>query len=61
MSFFKTFVEYIKADKDIIEMRLNICKDCQFLNKRYYKCIQCGCFMKIKTVIGTSKCPIGKW
>ncbi len=60
MSFFKTFVEYIKADKDIIKYRLDICQKCPFLSNNS-RCSQCGCFMKIKTVIGPARCPVGKW
>tara|TARA_X000001388_G_C2224937_1_gene120763 strand:- start:1331 stop:1516 length:186 start_codon:yes stop_codon:yes gene_type:complete len=61
MSFFKEFKNYLKADNDIILYRRNICDKCPHLEKKYYKCDVCGCFMKVKTQLGFSKCPEGKW
>lgn len=60
MSFFSTFKDYIKADSDIVESRIKECSNCPFLTKKF-RCTQCGCFMKVKTLIGPAKCPIGKW
>jgi hypothetical protein len=60
MSFFDEFKGYMLADNDITKYRVNICKQCEFLTK-YTRCEKCGCFMKLKTMLGPSKCPIGKW
>ena len=60
MSFFSTFKDYVKADPDIVESRIKECSNCPFLGPKF-RCSQCGCFMKIKTLLGPAKCPIGKW
>lgn len=60
MSFFKSFAEYFKADNDIILDRVNSCKNCEFITPKF-RCTQCGCFMKAKTLLAGAKCPIGKW
>lgn len=41
--------------------RLDICLDCDSLDKLKYICMECGCFMKSKTGFKASKCPLGKW
>jgi hypothetical protein len=60
MEFLKHFFHYLKADKDIVRDRINYCKNCEFLTPKF-RCIKCGCFMKLKTLLSSSKCPIGKW
>lgn len=41
--------------------RLEICEQCDRLEKHLYVCKECGCFMKGKTKFPSSKCPLGKW
>ena len=41
--------------------RLNICKSCDRIIKVTLTCKECGCFMKVKTKLETSKCPKNKW
>jgi rubrerythrin len=41
--------------------RLDICVQCEHLEKQYYVCKKCGCFLKGKTMFPSSSCPIGKW
>lgn len=41
--------------------RLSICIDCEHLEKQYYVCKQCGCFLKGKIMFPNSVCPIDKW
>ena len=48
-------------DQDIIDKRWDECQKCEFLIKPTNNCKKCGCFMKIKTRIGASTCPEGKW
>ena len=55
------FKNVIIHDEDIVNKRLDICKGCEFLFKPTNTCKKCGCFMKVKTKIATSSCPIGKW
>lgn len=39
--------------------RIEICKSCT--EYRLGICIQCGCYMPIKTKLKKTKCPLGKW
>ena len=48
-------------DQNIIDKRWSECEKCEFLIKPTNNCSKCGCFMKIKTRVATSSCPIGKW
>ena len=41
--------------------RYAICKSCDNLNKTNAMCNQCNCFMRIKCLIPSAKCPLGKW
>ena len=50
-----------RSDKELIEARLDICKQCPWLDKRLMKCRQCGCFMKLKSTLKQASCPIGNW
>ena len=46
-------------DQDIIDKRRAICDDCEF--KMGLNCKKCGCFIKAKTRVATTACPVGKW
>ena len=50
-----------RSDKELIEYRLNICKQCPWLDKRTIRCRKCGCFMKLKSTLRQAECPINKW
>lgn len=39
--------------------RWSICTTCPRLQND--RCLECGCFMKVKVAFQTSKCPIGNW
>lgn len=39
--------------------RWSICGVCPRLQNE--RCLECGCYMKIKVAFQTSKCPLGKW
>lgn len=43
--------------------RLTICKECPSLTpaKLGWKCADCGCYVKPKSLIPQQKCPLGKW
>ena len=41
------------------ERRYNICLKCPERNND--RCTLCGCFVKTKTILKNSKCPIDKW
>ena len=50
-------------DKDIIDKRLSICKGCEHFIGVTSQCRECGCFMKVKTRLSVSQCPLNppKW
>ena len=60
MSFLEEFKEYAFADSDLAFNRIKICQGCEHLMK-HTRCAKCGCFMRVKTRLAHSKCPIGKW
>ncbi len=49
------------ASEEASYARMELCYSCDFLDKESVKCKRCGCFMKIKTRLESSKCPISKW
>ena len=52
-----------KDTPEEIERRLNICSAC--VNKKQYfgldMCKSCHCFVKLKTALKGTTCPIDKW
>ena len=50
-----------KEQKDIKDIRMDICKTCDFFRPKTQTCQKCGCFMKAKSTIANAKCPVGKW
>lgn len=50
-----------KVGDDIVEERMEICKACPYFNKKRNQCGKCSCFLKFKTRLESSKCPINKW
>lgn len=49
------------SNTDYKKIRLDICKQCDYLLKPAHICRKCMCFVKVKTFIPTQKCPINKW
>lgn len=47
------------VDDDTRTTRWSICQECPILQND--RCLECGCFMKVKVAFVTSKCPINKW
>lgn len=47
--------------KRIAQERLKVCETCDQIELDTYRCKKCGCFMKFKTEIPFSDCPLGKW
>ena len=50
----KTLVEPFVRDQ-----RWSTCTGCPRLQND--RCLECGCFMKVKVAFNTSVCPLGKW
>lgn len=55
------FLDYIKEKYKEADERMNICKQCEYLEQKAKKCQICGCFMEFKTKWPSASCPIGKW
>jgi hypothetical protein len=49
------------VDKEVAFARLDICAECPRLFTPTFTCKECGCFMKVKTRLAGSSCPLGKW
>lgn len=45
---------------EVAAERYTICTACPKLTEKF-RCTECGCFMKKKTQLAQSSCPIGKW
>jgi len=43
------------------KQRFAICEACPRLFKPTGTCMECGCFMRVKTRIKSQRCPLGKW
>jgi len=46
---------------EIRKERLDLCKSCEHYFKPTGTCKKCGCFMRIKTTLAYTECPIGIW
>lgn len=63
MNTFETYArpyEARLAEKETIEERLTICRECKsFVDDRY--CSVCGCNMRAKATFEAGQCPENKW
>jgi len=50
-----------RVEKDIKDIRMDICKTCDWFRPKTQTCKKCGCFMAAKSMLSNAKCPIGKW
>lgn len=41
--------------------RQSICEGCPQWEARFNRCKECGCQMRVKTSLSSSKCPLKKW
>lgn len=51
----------VLVDAETAFNRFQTCQGCEFLTQDSFRCEKCGCYMKTKTQIATSSCPVGKW
>lgn len=54
------FTTFFVASKQTQKKRMDICDECPEFSKKNI-CKKCGCFMKVKSKLALSECPIGKW
>jgi len=52
---------FAKVAEEEKQVRLEICKGCEFYREEDDRCLKCGCFLKSKSAWKSGKCPIGKW
>jgi hypothetical protein len=45
----------------ISKERLDICQVCEKFDVEHFKCNECNCLMKLKTLLPWATCPLGKW
>jgi len=61
-SFFNHAVNGFKTVNDSIQIeRFEICKKCELYEESNKTCKECGCYLEIKTLWASEKCPLGKW
>jgi hypothetical protein len=56
----KAVLQIDSADRDVVNKRRLICKNCEELNKNFF-CGKCGCLIAAKTTIKSEICPKNKW
>ena len=49
------------ADELTRNIRDEKCRGCPRYEAAFEQCRECGCFIKLKTLLRTEKCPLGKW
>jgi hypothetical protein len=47
--------------KERQQYRMSICEQCERYNSGNKSCMECGCYMPLKTAIPIFKCPKHKW
>lgn len=51
--------EELKADEELYEERLSVCKECDMLLSGM--CRVCGCYVELRAVMRKNNCPGHKW
>lgn len=64
--YFRNLQEYIdnldidiKADKELYESRLGVCRECELLLQGM--CRTCGCYVELRAAVRKNYCPNRKW
>ena len=47
--------------EEAVKVRMDTCKSCDQFEPIQERCKSCGCFMRAKTSLRTSTCPLNKW
>lgn len=51
----------ILANVELIEKRLETCKECPYLSDNKTYCTECGCIVELKAKFKSSTCPKNYW
>ena len=62
----KAAVGLDQAPERVIESRREVCRQCDRATRhkdgvRVLKCLECSCWIKLKTRLAGEKCPLGRW
>ena len=50
-----------KVSQAEYEERKSICHACPFFNMAQMRCMDCGCYIKVKARLKVEECPQGYW
>lgn len=67
----ETGIDLARDAKDVLTLRFvpnevkqerrAICQGCEHWNEAANRCTECGCQMRVKTTLSSSRCPLNKW
>lgn len=49
----------LKVSDEVYDSRLNICRQCDYLNEG--TCNACGCYVELRAAAKTGRCPYSRW
>ena len=49
----------LKVSDEVYDLRLNICRQCDYLNEG--TCNACGCYVELRAAAKTGRCPYNRW
>ena len=58
---FQKPVRFLKGIETMARERLAICHQCEHWDKQFGRCKLCGCILKAKARVPSSRCPANKW
>jgi hypothetical protein len=50
-----------RVTDEVQEKRYAICQECPRFLSLTKQCLECGCFMQLKTKLPNATCPLNKW
>lgn len=50
-----------RSPEELQQLRMSICKSCEFFVSFTQQCKKCGCIMPAKTKLADAFCPVHKW
>ena len=51
----------LEVSAEIKNQRMEICQKCDKYDAEQVRCIECGCYLEIKTSFSLDSCPLEKW
>jgi hypothetical protein len=64
---FHIYWGFPKSTQEQINYRFSICNNCEFFDKEYSQCMECGCNINNKKIFmnklawADQQCPLNKW